>query len=282
MSGASDMKLRYGEPLKAKSIIYRGLSVLMLMGVSAQAQASFCRCVPQDWEDFRIFVAPQLERVKLTLEDFAIYRGVLKGGSFGFEYKPFCDFYCGVFAEWMMGDCNSAQEMSRYLHDIDGQVRLGYNFPMWNLYKLTFTPFLGLGYEQIIHHIRPDLVLTSEKFRYEHYYFPFGLLVDLRVTHHFGLGVVAERTISISQRLKTPYIQGVKFQLSNKDGYLIEFPFHLYFGSQQAKAQISLIPYLKRVVDGKLYAALPDGATLTLPEQTYTFWGLRLALGAAF
>lgn len=274
------MKLQYGRLLQSMRLAF---AICMLFLTSGKVLgASFCRCTPEEWETYRIYVAPQIERVKLTLKDFAIYRGVLKGGSAGFEYKPFCDFYCGVFAEWMMGSCSSEMDMSRYLHDLNGKFRLGYTFPMWNLYKLTFTPFFGLGYEQLIHHIRPDLVLNSEKFRYEHYYFPFGLLVDLRVSSLFGIGIVAERDKSINQKLKTPYIQDVKFTLHNESGYLIEFPFNFYFGSRTLRGGCSFTPYLKRVVDGALHARLPDTATLALPDQKYTFWGLKLEFGSVF
>jgi hypothetical protein len=282
MNGAFGMKLQYGKRMKAKFLIHLGLFTAFFNLCISNVHASFCRCKPENWEDFRIFVAPQIARLKLTIKDFAIYRGVFKGGSAQFEYKPFCDFYCGVFAEWMMGSCDSKKEMSRYIHDIDAQVRLGYNFPMWNFYKLTFTPFFGLGYEELIHHIRPDLVLTSEKFHYQHYYLPYGAVVEFRLSRTFGVGLVGENTRTIDQELKTPYIQGIKFKLHGERGYLIQFPFDLYFGEGEAKAQISIIPYLKSVVDGRLAASLPDGATLTLPKQTYRFWGLRLAIGAVF
>jgi len=274
------MKSQSGKSFYGKRFVLIGCMALTLF--SEAWGSSFCRCEPEEWETFRAYVAPQIERIKLTIEDFAIYRGVLKGGSVGFEYKPFCDFYCGVFGEWMMGSCNSEEEMSRYLHDINGKFRFGYTFPMWNLYKLTFTPFFGLGFEQIIHHIRSDLVLTSEKFRYDHYYLPFGLLVDLRISPLFGIGVVAERDKSINQKLKTPYIQGIKFTLRNESGYLIEFPFNFYIGSNRLKGGISFVPYLRHVVDGRLHARLPDTATLTMPEQKYTFWGLKGVMGVVF
>lgn len=279
MSGGSDMKLQYGNFFKTK--IFTAVYLLFFI-TSLNCYASFCRCTPEYYEPVRIFAAPQIARLELTIQGLAIYRGVFKGGSAGFEYKPFCDFYFGAFAEWMMGHCDSEMDMSRYIHDLDGQLRLGYNFPMWNLYKLTFTPFLGLGYEQLAHHIRPDLVLNSEKFRYEHYYFPYGLLIDLRVTKHFGFGFVGEYTTTINQNLTTPYIQGIKFQLARRAGYLVEVPFHLYLGSQKSKMEISIIPYLKGVVDGTLLASLPNDAAITLPKQTYKFWGLRLAVGAVF
>lgn len=270
--------------LNIKIINFKSFWFISLLScfLTSNAYGFFCRCVPPDYTDFRVFVAPQIARLKFQVNNFAVYRGVFEGGSAGFEYKPFCYFYCGVFTEWMMGDCDSEMRMSRYMHDFDSQIRIGYNFPMWNFYKLTFTPFFGLGYIQMIQHIRPDLVLNSEKFKYYNYYLPFGILVDFRITHHFGFGFVVEKKPAINQKLKTPYIQGAKFELNRElGGYLLEVPFNLYFGSK-AKAEISLIPYLKREVDGALKASLPDGATITLPKQDYKFWGLRLAIGATF
>lgn len=282
MNGAYDMKSRYGKTLICR--IVKNFWFMTLLGcfLTSHAYGFFCRCVPSGYTDFRIFVAPQVARLKFNVNDLAVYRGVFTGGSAGFEYRPFCDFYFGAFAEWMMGDCDSEMQMSRYIHDLDGQCRLGYSFPMWNFYKLTFTPFLGLGYIQVTQHIRPDLVLPSEKFRYVNYYFPYGILIDFKITHHFGFGFVLESKLSVNQRLKTPYIQGAKFKLDRESGYLLEAPFNLYLGGSKAKAEVSIIPYIKREVDGRLNASLPDGAVLTLPKQSYKYWGLRLAIGATF
>ena len=243
--------------------------------------SSFCRCQPKDYQDFRLYVAPQVARVKLRIEKFSVFRGVMEGGSINFEYRPFCNFYAGAFAEWMMGDCSSAMGMSRYLHDLDGQVRGGYSFPMWNYYNLTFTPFFGLGYIEMVHHIRPDASVGSFKFNYGNYYLPFGVIIDFKLTKHFAFGFLAEKRKTINQRLRTPYIQGARFALDNAWGYLLEVPFMLRFG-QKAKFELSLIPYLKREVDGSLNAKLPNESILTMPSQDYRFWGLRLGFGARF
>lgn len=278
------MKRQYGEALNIKITHLKSFLFASFVSciLTSNVYGSFCRCTPPDYTDFHVFIAPQIARLKFGIDGFATFRGVFTGGSAAFEYKPFCDFYCGVFAEWMMGACNSEMEMSRYMHDLNGEIRIGYNFPMWNYYKLTFTPFFGLGYIQMIQHFRPDLVLPSEKFKYYNYYLPFGILVDFRVTRHFGFGFVVEKRPTINQKLHTPYIQGVKFDLERQIGaYLLEVPFKLYFGSK-SKAEINLIPYLKREVDGALKASLPDGATLVLPKEDYKFWGLRLTLGATF
>lgn len=228
-----------------------------------------------------MFVAPQLARVKLRIDKFAVFRGVMEGGSASFEYRPFCSFYAGAFCEWMMGDCSSKMSMSRYLHDLDGQIRGGYSFPMWNYYNLTFTPFFGLGYIDMVHHIRPDESVSSLKFIYGNYYLPFGVIVNFQLTKHFAFGFLVEKRKTINQRLRTPYIQNVKFSLENNWGYLLEVPFLLRFG-QKAKFELSIIPYLKREVDGELEAMLPNQAFLTMPSQDYRFWGMRVGLGAKF
>lgn len=259
----------------------KSLFFISLLLISKVLQASFCGCIPKNYQDYRVYVAPQIARLKFTIDKLAAYRGVFKGGSFGVEYKPFCSFYSGAFLEWMMGDCSSSMKMSRYIHDIDGQVRFGYNFPMWNYYKLTFTPFLGLGFIEAIHHIRPDGVLPSEKFRYYNYYLPFGCIAEFRLTKHFGFGVMIEKKKCINQRLKTPYIEGIKFALNQNSGYLLEVPFYIRAGNK-VKFEMSIIPYLKREVDGRLHAKLPDDATLFLPKQEYKYWGMRLGFGALF
>lgn len=244
-------------------------------------QASFCKCVPKDYLPVRVFAAPQICRLKFQIDQFATYRGVLKGGSVGVDYRPFCYVYGGLFAEWMMGDCSSQNEMSRYIHDIDAQVRIGYSFPMWNFYKLSFTPFSGIGYLQNVQYLKADTVISSEHFMYSNYYLPVGIISELRVTHTFSFGFLLEWKPSLSDHLKTSYLENVRFSLKRKAGYLLEFPFNLYFGSR-AKAQIGIVPYLKREVDGELLAVLPNGASLALPKQSYKYWGLRLTLGAAF
>jgi hypothetical protein len=153
---------------------------------------------------------------------------------------------------------------------------------MWNYYRLTFTPFFGLGYIQMIQHFRPDLVIPSLMFKYYNYYLPFGILVDLKVTRHFSFGFVVEKRPIINQKLQTPYIRGVKFDLERLIGaYLLEVPFKLFFGLK-SRWELDIIPYLKREVDGALNATLPDGASLTLPRDNYKFWGVRLAVGATF
>lgn len=245
------------------------------------AQAFFCGCIPKDYQDFRVYVAPQIARLSLKIDHMAVYRGIVKGGSAGFEYKPFCNFYTGMFAEWMMGPVYSQSSMSRYIHDFNAEARLGYNFPMWNFYKLTFTPFFGLGYIQEIHHIRPDLVLDSLQFRYSNYYFPYGVLVDFSITKHFAFGFVVEKRICINERLNTPYLSQAEFILDQKSGYLFEVPFFLKMG-KQSKFEMSLVPYLKREIDGKLLAELPDGGMIGLPKQDYRYWGFRMGLGAVF
>ena len=263
----------------ASSRFFLGLVFFCLLHL--KLEAFFCGCIPKDYQDFRVFAAPQIARLNLKINHLGVYRGVMTGGSFGVEYKPFCNFYSGVFAEWMMGPVYSPSSMSRYIHDFDTQARLGYNVPMWNFYKLTFTPFLGLGYIQEIHHVRPDLVLDSLRLRYTNYYLPYGALVDFSITKHFAFGFVIEKRICIVERLNTPYIEKVEFLLDQKSGYLFEVPFFLKFG-KAAKFQLSLIPYLKREVDGKLEARLPDGAALSLPMQDYRYWGFRLGLGVVF
>jgi hypothetical protein len=257
------------------------LALTLMLTFHQKALGFFCGCIPKDYQDFRVFVAPQIARLQLKIDHMGIYRGVMKGGSAGVEYKPFCNFYTGLFAEWMMGPVYSPNSMSRYIHDFDTQARLGYNVPMWNFYKLTFTPFFGLGYIQEIHHIRPDLVLDSLRFRYKNYYLPYGALVDFSITKHFAFGFVVEKRICIVERLDTPYVEKVEFLLNQKSDYLFEVPFFLKFG-EQSKFEMSLIPYLKREVDGKLEATLPDGAAIGLPMQDYRYWGFRLGLGAVF
>lgn len=244
----------------------------------------FCNCSPADYTDFRVYVAPQVARIKFQVESLAIYRGVFHGGSFGLEYRPFCSFYGGFFADWMMGDCDSEMRMSRYIHDLDGQVRFGYSLPMWNFYKMTMTAFSGLGYSQVIQYLRQDLVITGEKYHYYNYYIPLGAIIDFRINPSFGFGFLIEWKPTINERLKTPYLQGVRFDLKREAGYLLETPFRFYIGpkGKKAKAEINLVPYLTMAVDGALKAALPNGAILTLPRQDYKYWGLRLSVGSTF
>ena len=259
--------------------------VITLIGISAlylsSLEAFFCSCIPKDHPDFRVFVAPQVARLKLSIEKFAIYRGVVKGASAGIEYKPYCSFYGGIFAEWMMGPTSSQMQMSRYIHDFDTEARLGYNIPMWNFYSLTFTPYFGIGYIQEVHHIRPDNVLSSLIFRYSNYYLPYGCIIDFYITKHFAFGFVVEKKKCIQEYMKSPFLQGIEFILNQRSGYLFEVPVFLKFGNA-VKFEISIVPYIKREIDGMLNASLPDGATFSLPKQDYRYWGMRLGVGAVF
>ncbi len=263
------------------AFLYSLLCIFVFTSGSAHAFMYKPKVINSYTNDYKVYVAPQLARLKFQVENFAIYRGVFKGGSAGVEYRPLFWFYGGAFCEYMMGSCDSADHMSRYMHDVDGHFRFGYTFPMWNFHRLTFTLFSGLGYNQITQQLRADLVIQSEKFRYYNYYIPCGTVVDLRVTDTFGFGYVIMWRPSINERLDTEFIDGARFDLRKKAGYLFEAPFNLFFGDQ-AKAMISIVPYLKRSVDGRLKAGLPSGAKLTLPKQDYKYWGLKLEVGATF
>lgn len=231
---------------------------------------------------FRLNVAPQIARLKFQIKDFAVYRGVMSGGSALFDYRQVFRFYGGASAQWMMGSVNSVNAMSRYIHDLDGQVRIGYTLPMWNFPILTFTPYSGIGYEYIIQHIRPDLVLPSLKFRYYHYYIPVGMIINFNILRYFNFGISGQWRPDINARMKTPYIEGLQFDIKKQAGYIVELPFQFLFGGKKAQGEISLVPYLEREVDGRLKSTLPSGGIVTLPEQDYKYWGLRLVVGARF
>ncbi|MBM3191075.1 MAG: hypothetical protein FJZ63_00275 [Chlamydiae bacterium] len=277
------MKWLYGD--RVNRIIFKVAAPFILFWIFLPGglQATyFCGCTPKNYQDFRIYVAPQIARLKFQVQSLAIYRGVFHGGSFGLEYRPFCSFYGGFFADWMMGDCDSEMSMSRYIHDIDGQARFGYSLPMWNFYKMTITAFSGLGYSQVVQYLRQDLVIEGEKYHYYNYYVPVGSIIDFRINRGFGFGFLFEWKITLNEMLKTPYLQGVRFNLKRKNGYQLEVPFRFFLGAKTTQAEIDLVPYLTYKVDGALHAKLPNEASLDLPKQDYKFWGLRLNLGVAF
>lgn len=231
---------------------------------------------------FRAFVAPQIARLKFQIDDFAIFRGVVGGGSAAFEYRPVHNFYGALAGEWMMGSVSSRQNMSRYIHDADGQVRLGYTISMWRFSSLTMTPYFGIGYEYIVQNFRSDEVLSDLKFRYYHYYIPVGMIINFNLLSYFNFGIAGQWRPDINARMKTPYIQGLHFDLKKEAGYIVELPFQFLFGKNKVKGEISLVPYLKREVDGRLKASLPSGAYIGLAEQDYKYWGLRFIFGVRF
>ncbi len=231
---------------------------------------------------FRAYIAPQIARLKFQIVDFAVFRGVVGGGSAAFEYRPVHDFYGGVTAEWMIGSVSSRDKMSRSIHDLDGQFRIGYTLSMWRFAPLTFTPYAGIGYEYIVQNFRSDLVLPSLKFRYYHYYIPVGMIINFNLLSYFNFGIAGQWRPDINARMKTPYIEGLHFDLKKEAGYIVELPFQFLFGNEKVKGEFSLIPYLKREVDGKLRSSLPSGAIVRLAEQDYKYWGLRVLLGARF
>ena len=75
-------------------------------------------------------------------------------------------------------------------------------------------------------------MIASEKFRYYNFYIPCGTVVDLRITKSFSFGYVIMWRPSINERLDTEYINGLRFDLRKKAGYLFEAPFNFYFGNQ--------------------------------------------------
>lgn len=255
----------------------------LFLSISLCCSMSFAKTSSyQPQPPFRINIAPQIARLKFQVNDFAIFRGVTGGGSLLFDYIKSFSFYGGAYAEWMMGAVDSRDQMSRYIHDVDGQARIGYTLPMWNFPLLTFTPYSGLGYEFIIQHIRPDLVLPSLKFEYSHYYIPVGMIINFNVLKYFNFGASGQWRPDISAKMRSPYIEGLAFSMQREPGYILELPMQFFISGKKAKAEISFIPYIKRVVDGLVSSSLPLGGTLTMPEQDYKYWGLRLVLGARF
>lgn len=284
MNLESDMRLQFGNFMKKnmqKILIFLFMIGMFFSSKKADAFLYQPKYYKSYTNDYKIYIAPQIARLKFQIEDFAIYRGVYWGGSAAIEYRPIFWIYGGLFADYMLGDCSSVDLMSRYIHDIDGQARFGYTFPMWNYHRLTFTIFSGIGYSQVSQTLRADTVITGEKFRYYNYYIPCGTVVDMRVSDLFGFGFMVQWRPSINDRLDTSFIDGIRFNLRKKAGYLLEVPFDFYFGDK-AKFIMGIVPYLKREVDGRLRAKTPNNAVLTLPKQNYKYWGLKLAIGATF
>lgn len=279
------MKLLFGRSMKhsisCKFIFFLASLAFMLSIEHAHGFMYRPKHFKSYTNDYKVYIAPQISRLKFQIENFAIYRGVSKGISAGIEYRPVFWFYGGLFADYVMGPCASENKMSRYMHDVDGQFRFGYTFPMWNFHRLTLTLFSGLGYNQITQQLHADLVISSEKFRYYNYYIPTGTVIDIRVSDVFGFGYVLYWRPSINERLDTQYINGARFDLRRKAGYCFEAPFNFFFG-EKAKFLLSLVPYLKRSVDGRMFARLPNQATIGLPKQDYKYWGIKLALSATF
>ncbi len=232
---------------------------------------------------FRINVAPQVARLKFHINDFANFRGVTSGASALFDYRKAFDFYGGVAAEWMMGSIDARNSMSRSIHDFDSQIRIGYTLSIWRFPTLTLTPYSGMGFEYISQHLRSDPAISSLQYRYYHYYIPVGMIINFNVLEYFNFGIAGQWRPDINARLKTSLLNGLQFRLKRQAGYIVELPFQFLIKCRNnMKGEISFIPYLKREVDGELNAQLPSRAYLNLPEQSYKFWGLRLALGLRF
>ena len=239
--------------------------------------------VQRNNDPVRLTFAPQIAWLEFDIDHVGIFRGTVRGIQGNLEYRKPYAVYVAANVDWIMGAVKAQQDMSRYIHDLKSTIRLGFTVPLYYSRGVFLTLYSGFGFDYNIQHIRPDNVLGSEKYYYYQYFIPAGFSFEARPFSYFGFGLNLEWDPQINSRVKLDGQPGIKWDLYNKSGYIIEVPFNFFIASSKLTTfSISIIPYLRRNVEGKLSALLSNGSKYELPKQTFKYWGGRLGFTFIF
>lgn len=222
----------------------------------------------QIWETNHLAVPGAQQNVKVN--------GVLGGGVLAYEFKSFRALYAGVFGTALTGSVSGDGVPSTNVTDIEGEVRIGYNYQALQGRKWMVSPYFGFSFNYISQ--KPDF---SPSFRYFTYVIPVGFVLDwspkdwISIEFHFQWRPQVDSTVRVGS------IPGARFVLHKKNAqFLVEMPFLFHLGKKR-NWEIGITPFWERKKSGTSRRTIGCIA-LGLPKQSYTYAGGSLTAAYRF
>jgi hypothetical protein len=240
-----------------------------------QTPSPHCGVVPHHFT-----VGGKYSRAYLKPKENPSFSGNMGGAQTSYEYKRPNFLYGGITFDWRYGSLD-ASNGSRKLNDIDVQERLGYTLQL-SKHRVSLIFFTGFGFRQLRHTVDVS-GMSSDKFYYNHFYIPVGVLSRMEWGSWFSLGF---DLIWMAQMYPTVTIESIddaRFTITRKfTNVIAELPLIFHLDTYVKNLSISLIPQFELWQDGPTAATSPGGIPLGLPENTYIFWGGELNVTYAF
>lgn len=199
------------------------------------------------------------------------FSGNLGGLQGEFEYQKANSFYgSGQFA-WRYGHVH-ASNGKRCFQDIRVQEGLGYTLEVFNPGNLL-TFFSGFGYRQFKHDV--DLKgMKSVTLRYNDFYVPVGILGEFKVVDYLSLGGSLTWMPQVFTSVKVDPLGGTRWITKREvKNFLAEFDCIFHLDCCVKNLSIGVSPFFEFWQDGSTSAKASSGASLSLPGNSYVFWG---------
>lgn len=189
-------------------------------------------------------------------------------------------FYGGIKFALRFGELN-ASNGERSFRDINVHERIGYTFELCNPDNLI-TPFVGFGYRQFKHDLRPN-GMSRLTLIYNEFYVPLGVLSQFKVMSYLSIGLSVTWMPQVFSTVKINPLGGAQWILQKRvKNAFVELPFRFLLDKYAKNLSIIASPSFEVWQDGASTARVLSGTALALPQNTYIFWGANLELRYAF
>lgn len=262
------------------SYLYRYIIIPSLI-VQAYLNASVNDC-PRDQASHTITIGPQWIRVTRQREGGVKQSGNLFGGYFTYERLKRYGWYIGAEGSYARGSLKGSIEDVGNLHSKfkDGWIegRFGYTFQQKAGRRLSFTPFIGLGYAEERNNFGSSSFLPIH-FKTHFYYPSFGFRSSIDLCDNIIVAVNFRARIPYEPKCKVsndPDNDEVNQKIGEKLQYRVELPLS-YFIPCYPHWGVSLLPF---------YEYRPYGEHVNFPfdyqKTTLNLWGIGLGLAGSF
>lgn len=210
--------------------------------------------------------------------------GALYGIEGAYYYKSCCNLIATGWASYAGGMLDNCRAKSIRAYDFDCEATLGYYLDYTVLYSTYVIPYFGIGYTfnrlDYKQETRQDKRLRK---RYHILYVPVGLRWGWRVTPGLDIQLHVKVMPQVDSTLKINPISHARLHLAKGVSYLVEIPFIWnlpcycnYFW------RIEFTPYWQQIYYGKSSKDECSGKQFHIPQQNYSFWGVKILAGTLF
>jgi hypothetical protein len=263
------------------------LFFLALARVYAQTVHPCCCACPCPCQKNRIYIGANAYYQRLSVhqpEEGSIIPsgaidGTMGGVVAGYEYKRIRHLYAAIRGFYGQGKLDNALSY-RYIHELDAQTRLGFNYMALQGPNVVVSFYTGFGFtfkNQFLDNLGP----STFKLRYYKYYIPVGLLLDLRVTDCFYFRFDFTWVPDVDPTVESSNFSKIRCELKHKQNFRVELPLVFLFGCKK-QWEINLVPFWRRDKDGRTKKAAICDEFMMLPEQVYSYWGATLNFAYRF
>ncbi|MBY0530157.1 MAG: hypothetical protein K2P51_08240, partial [Rhabdochlamydiaceae bacterium] len=227
----------------------------------------------------RFQVGGNYAHVGLKPHGSANFEGDL-GGILGlYDYRPMDNFYGGARVTWLEGNTDGSSGRRSLLY-IDVQERFGYTFASREQ-NVSFTLFSGLGFRHIAQHLHPKQG-SSIKFRYNEFYIPVGFLTDFVASSWFTWGVNFTWMPQVFPTVQIVPLKGTNWSLTDQlSNFYVEMPFDFTL-TKDKRFHLIINPFYEHWKDGHSTARASNGVSLSLPGNSYDFYGANINFAYCF